>query len=200
MFEKKASTQYPINTLLASRWSGRAYDPDKFLSQEDIVTLVEAARWSPSCFGDEPWRMILCNKAVEKSDWQKAFECLMEGNQGWAKDAPLLIIISFDTQFGHNDNPNRWGSYDTGAAAMSLCVQATEMNLMTHQMGGFDPEKARSTFNIPDRFTPIAMMTVGYQLAKENLPEDMKERELSDRTRKPLGDCFFNGEWGKGIV
>ena len=74
------------------------------------------------------------------------------------------------------------------------------MNLMTHQMGGFDPQKASTTFNIPERYTPIAMMTVGYQVKKDALPEDMKERELAERQRKPLAECFFDAKWGKGIV
>ena len=198
MLEKKASTQYPINELLASRWSGRVYDSERTLSREQVIILLEAARWAPSCFGDEPWRFIICNKATDEVIWNKAIACLGEGNQAWAKDAPLLTIISANSLFAHNDKPNKWGEYDSGAAAMSLCIQATEMGLMVHQMGGFDPDKARSKFAIPDQFKPIAMMTVGYQMSLENIPEDMKERELGERNRKPLGECFFEGEWGKG--
>ncbi len=199
MLSKNASTQYPINTQLASRWSGRAYDPEKNLSSQDLITLAEAARWSPSCFGDEPWRLIFCDKATNEAAWLNAFNCLVEGNQSWAKDTPVIVIILSDSLFSQNEKPNRWGSYDTGAAAMSLCVQATEMNLMTHQMGGFNADKVKQLFNIPDRYSPMAMMTVGYQMAKENIPDDMKERELADRQRKPLGECFFDGVWGKGI-
>ncbi len=200
MFDKKASTRYPINQLLASRWSGRAYDPDKYLSGEDRIILAEAARWSPSCFGDEPWRFIFCDKSCNEKAWHKAFDCLSEGNQSWANNAPLLIIISSDTIFAHNDKPNRWGNYDTGAAAMSICIQATEMGMMSHQMGGFSTDKTRELFNIPERFTPMAMMTVGYQVNEDSISEDMKERELAERKRKPLDECFFDGEWGKGIV
>lgn len=200
MLSKNASTQYPINTQLARRWSGRAYDPEKNISSQDLVTLAEAARWSPSCFGDEPWRLIFCDKATNEAAWQNAFDCLSEGNQSWVKDAPVIIIILSDSMFSKNAKPNRWGNYDTGAAAMSLCIQATELNLMTHQMGGFDPDKVKQLFNIPERFTPMALMTVGYQMAKDNIPDDMKERELAERNRKTLGECFFDGEWGKGLV
>ena len=199
MFDKKASTRYPINQLLASRWSGRVYDPEKHLSREQLITLAEAARWSPSCFGDEPWRYLFCDRIVNQYVWQKAFECLSEGNQEWAVNAPLLIIISSDSIFERNEKPNRWGSYDTGASAMSLCIQATDMGLMAHQMGGFDSEKVRQSFKMPERFTPMAMMTIGYQVEKQNIPDEMKERELAERKRKPLGDCFFDGEWGKGL-
>ncbi len=199
MFDKKASTQLPINPYLAKRWSGRAYDPDKCITHDDKIVLAEAARWSPSCFGDEPWRLIFCDKSSNESVWQKAFDCLSEGNQGWANNAPLLIIIASDTVFARNEKPNRWGSYDTGAAAMSLTIQATEMGMMVHQMGGFNVDKVRESFAIPERFIPMAMMTVGYQVEKENVPEELKERELAERVRKPLAECFFDGEWGKGM-
>ncbi|NNE37327.1 MAG: nitroreductase family protein [Gammaproteobacteria bacterium] len=199
MFEKKASTRFPINQYLANRWSGRIYDPDKYISTEDRIILAEAARWSPSCFGDEPWRFIFCDKSNNEDAWQNAFDCLVEGNQSWARNAPLLIMISSDTLFARNENPNRWGSYDTGAAAMGLSIQATEMGIMVHQMGGFNVDKARQVFAIPERFTPMAMMTAGYQIAMESIPEDMKERELAERVRKPLEECFYDGEWGKSL-
>ncbi|MGK0298780.1 MAG: nitroreductase [Gammaproteobacteria bacterium] len=200
MIESKATTQYPISEQLAKRWSGRAYDPNKNLDRKQIVTLLEAARWAPSCFGDEPWRFIICDKTSNETAWQKALDCLAEGNRSWAINAPLLNIIIANTLFGHNDKPNKWCNYDTGAAALSLCVQATDMGLMTHQMGGFDPDKASELFSIPEQFIPIAMMTVGYQLAIDDMTDEIKERELAQRKRKPLGECFFEGEWGKGVV
>jgi len=136
---------------------------------------------------------------LNETTWQKAFEYLAEGNRGWAKDAPVLNIITANTLFGHNDKPNKWNNYDTGAAVLSLCIQATDMGLMTHQMGGFDPAKASELFSIPEQFVPIVMMTVGYQLAIDDMTDDIKERELAERKRKPLSECFFEGEWGKGI-
>jgi nitroreductase len=200
MFEKKASTQYPINELLAQRWSGRAYDPDKELSEQQIITLLEAARWAPSCFGDEPWRFVVCDRHSHEASWNSVLNCLTEKNQSWAKQAPVLILICASSVFAHNDKPNRWGAYDTGAAAMSLCVQATEMGLMVHQMGGFDADNIRVEFAIPDTFIPIAVMAVGYQLPLAKIPDDMKERELAERKRKPFGDNFFSGKWGKPLA
>ncbi|MEX2354140.1 MAG: nitroreductase family protein [Gammaproteobacteria bacterium] len=199
MFEKQARTQYPINSLLARRWSGRAYDPARELAHEQIMSLLEAARWAPSCFGDEPWRFIVCNRATAEPAWQNVLECLTEKNRAWAQNAPLLMVISANTLFRSNDKPNKWGRYDTGAAAMSICVQATDMGLMVHQMGGFDADKTRTVFAIPDQFTPVAMMAVGYQLPEDKIPEDMKEREYAERKRSPLADSFFDGEWGKPI-
>lgn len=199
MFDKKASTHFPINELLASRWSGRAYDPDKFLSKEQKIILMEAARWSPSCFGDEPWRYIVCDKATDETTWDRALQCLSEKNQSWARFAPVLVIVSANRVFEHNGKENKWGRYDTGASAMSVCVQATEMNLMVHQMGGFDAGRTSDVFSIPEQFIPVSVMAIGYQLAKDKIPEELKERELAMRNRKPLGECFFEGQWGNPI-
>lgn len=199
MFEKKAQSSVAIHPLLANRWSGRAYDSDREIEAEVLTSLFEAIRWSPSCFGDEPWRFIVCNKTTNPDAWKNAFECLMEGNQAWAKDAPVLMLGVCDTVLSKNGKSNRWGQFDTGAASMSLCVQATELGLMVHQMGGYDAELARSIFNIPDQFICLSMISLGYQLPLERMSEDQKERELSPRQRSPLQEKFFEGSWGNTI-
>jgi len=199
MIEKAADTSAPVHDLIMNRWSGVSYDPDKPVSIDDLRAMAEAARWAPSCFGDQPWRVIFCSKSADESAWQQAFDCLGEGNQPWCKHAPVLAIICADSEFSKNDKPNGWGAYDTGAAALSLCLQGVHLGLMTHQMAGFMPDKARTTFNIPARYQPMAMMTIGYQLPEERLPEAFRERELKPRVRDPLGEHFFLGAWGKGF-
>ncbi|HKK15729.1 MAG TPA: nitroreductase family protein [Gammaproteobacteria bacterium] len=200
MFDKKAKTSIPINPLIASRWSGRAFDPDKSVAAEQLLRLVEAARWAPSCFGDEPWRFIICNKSTNPQAWQSALECLSEGNRAWAFNAPLLLLSVADSVLSRNNKPNRWAQYDTGAAAFSLCIQATEDGLMVHQMGGFDIDRARQEFSVPDAFTPMAMMAVGYQLPLERIEGELRDRELSERRRNPVGNNFFNGIWGNAFT
>lgn len=198
--QKPAITQQPVHDVIASRWSGRAYDATKSVSKDQVISLLEAARWAPSCFGDEPWRYVVSNKADNLPAWQAAFDCLVPGNQGWAVNAPVLLLICADTLFRHNDKPNKWAAYDTGAATENLCLQATALGLMAHQMGGFDADKARQTFKVPERYQILAMVTVGYQAAVEGLAEDVKERELAARSRKPLGELFFDGAWDNQIV
>ncbi len=199
MFSKKIETKATIHELIASRWSGRAYDSGKIVSKEDITSLIEAARWAPSCYGDQPWRFIVFDKATNESAWEKALDCLAEGNRAWAKDAPLLFLSCADSVLSKNGNPNRWGQYDTGAATENLCLQAAALGLMVHQMGGFDSDKARESFAIPEQFTPMAMMTVGYQLAEDKIPDDVKEREYSERARNPIENNFFDGIWDKPV-
>lgn len=200
MFNKEIDTIVTIHELITARWSGRAYDSGKLVSREQIIALVEAARWAPSCFGDQPWRFIVLDKATNEVAWKKALMCLAEGNQSWAKEAPLLLLACADSVLSQNGKPNRWGQYDTGAASENLSLQATALGLMVHQMGGFDVKKIKAEFSIPEQFTPMAMMTVGYQLAEEVIPDDMREREYNARARNTLDENFYEGYWGKPII
>lgn len=197
---KPAITQVAIDTTIASRWSGRAYDAVKPVLQEQVIALLEAARWAPSCFGDEPWRFIVWNKASNPQGWQQAFDCLVPGNQAWVVNAPLLVLVCADTLFGHNQQPNRFAQYDTGAAAENLCLQAASMGMMAHQMGGFDANLAREKFNIPAQYTVMAMISVGYPADIATLSGDALARETAPRSRKPLSELFFDAAWGEGIL
>ena len=196
---KPAVTQVAIDSTIADRWSGRAYDAAKPVSHTQLVALLEAARWAPSCFGDEPWRFVVWNKAANPQAWQQAYDCLVPGNQAWAIDAPVLVLACADTLFGHNQKPNRFAQYDTGAAAENLCLQAASMGLMAHQMGGFDADLAREKFNIPAQFTLMAMISVGYPADISTLSGDALTRETAERKRKPLSDLFFDASWGQGV-
>ena len=134
----------------------------KPVTQSQIISFLEAARWAPSCYGDQPWRFVVWDKNTNATTWKKAFDCLATSNQTCVKDAPVLVLVCADRLFGHNQQPNRWAQYDTGAAAENLCLQATALGLMAHQMGGFNVDAARENFNVPPQFTLMAMISVGY--------------------------------------
>jgi len=199
MHHKPATTRVKIHDLIQTRWSPRAIDPDKDVSHEDLIALLEAARWAPSCFNDQPWRYIVWVKSKDEASWQQALSCLAEKNQQWAKNAPVLMLAVAMENFNHNGKPNRWAMYDTGGAGVSLCFQATALGLVVHQMGGFDAEKARELFKLPADCTPMPMMAVGYQADIDILDDDFKAAELAERTRAPLNQRFYFGQWGVGV-
>lgn len=196
---KPAITQVTINETIANRWSGRAYDASLQVSHVQIIALLEAARWAPSCFGDQPWRFIIWNKNTDAKAWQQAFDCLATSNQTWVKDAPVLMLVCADTLFNHNQQPNRWAQYDTGAAAENVCLQASSMGLMAHQLGGFNADSARAAFAIPAQFVPMAMLSIGHAADVASLEGDVLKRETAARSRRPLNELFFAGGWGKAI-
>lgn len=200
MLEKPAATSVAIADVIARRWSPVALDPHRPVSHDQLLALLEAARWAPSCFGDEPWRYLVWDRFTDAAGWQQAFECLAEGNQIWVKNAPVLLLSVAMANFGHNNKPNRWAQHDTGAASENLCLQATALGLAAHQMGGFDPEQAKAAFNIPADHTCMAMIAVGYPGAADTLSEALQVREQAPRQRKPLAQIAFAGVWGQGIA
>lgn len=196
---KRARTARPIHDLLARRWSPRAIDPDRPVARDHVVALLEAARWAPSCFGDEPWRYLVWDRSRDTEAWEKAFGCLTERNQAWVRRTPLLFAAVADSLMRRNEKPNRWGQYDTGAASENLCLQATALGLVAHQMGGFDARRLATTFAIPERFTPMAMIAVGHPGDPKDLPEDRQESELAERSRQPFDETCFEGAWGRPV-
>jgi len=200
MIEKPAITEQAIDKVLAERWSGRFYDSTQAVSEEQIIQLCEAARWAPSCYGEQPWRFIIFNRHQNENAWTQALNCLSPGNQEWAQNAPLLIIATSNTEFSHNNTPNRWAAYDTGAASISLCLQASAMGLMSHQMGGFDSNQTRQSFNLPDNVECWAIIAIGYPAPLDTLDETQLERELKIRERRPLSDNFFIDSWDKPLT
>jgi nitroreductase len=201
VLKKDAITSVPIHDLLARRWSPRAFDPKRPVSREQLKVLLEAGRWAPSCNGDEPWRYLIWDKGRDPQGWQKAFECLSENNKKWVKNVPLLMLSCAGSVFGATGKPNRWTQHDTGAASVSMALQAVALGLIVHQMGGWDVDKARAAFDIPADYTPMAMIAVGYQAEPDTIDDpEVKKKELTPRARKPLTERFFEGGWGKGIA
>jgi len=199
MEDRKAKTDVPIHELLAKRWSPRAYDVERPVSREQLAALLEAARWAPSCNGDEPWRYLIFDRRRDPEGWQKAFECLSESNKKWVKNVPVLMLSCAGSVFGHSGKPNRYGQHDTGAASVCLALQGAAMGLAVHQMGGYDQQKARAAFAIPEGYTPMAMIAVGYQTTPDVLDDETKAKELKPRSRTPRETHFFEGGWEKGV-
>ena len=192
--KKKAATEVPINEIIAQRWSPRAFDSNYVMTEDSVKSLFEAARWAPSCYGDQPWQFVLFKKE-DATAWTSALNCLSINNQNWAMDASILIVVCANKNFNHNNELNRWAHYDTGAASENICLQATSIGLSAHQMGGFDQDKIRNLSNIPIEFDILACMVVGKSLDESKLSKIQKEKEGQMRSRKILKDIYFINEW-----
>ncbi|XSG84133.1 MAG: nitroreductase family protein [Methylohalobius sp. ZOD2] len=199
MGRERQHVQAPIHPLMANRWSTRAFDV-RAVETEKLAACLEAARWAPSCYNDQPWRLLVADRYHNHEAWQDLFDCLASGNQAWAQRAPVLLLACASGRFGHNGQPNRWGQYDAGQAMMALCLQATALGLVTHQMGGFDPEAARGKFEIPEDFSLMSVTALGYPGDPSVLEdEELRGRELSPRQRKPLEEVAWAGCFGQSF-
>lgn len=178
---------------ILKRWSPRAF-LDKPVSAADLKKIFEAAHWAASSYNEQPWRFLVGRKG--DATYQKIFDSLVDFNQAWAKSAPVLILSAGKKTFAHNGSPNHHALHDTGAATAYLALQASALGLHAHSMGGFDHEKARAAFGIPDDYAIGAVTALGYFGDIDSLPEHLKKQETSPRSRKPLGEVVF-AEWEK---
>ena len=193
--EKPADTQFPIHDLLSRRWSPRAF-AERPVEPEKIQRMLEAARWASSCFNEQPWVFIIAT-AAQPAEHSKLLSCLVEGNQVWAKRAPLLIITVAKQHFDHNGQPNRHAVHDVGLAVGNLVVQATAMDLFVHQMAGILPKVIREGFSLPSGYEPVTGLAIGYPGDLNVLPEEIRERERAPRSRKALQEFVFAETWGQ---
>ena len=192
--KKLADTEVDIAPLIAERWSPRVFDPDFMMDDNSVKSILEAARWAPSCFGDQPWKFVIFHKKDALS-WVKALNCLSVGNQNWAMDTSLLICVCANKNFKHNNNENKWAKYDSGAAAENICLQSTHMGLAAHQMGGFDSDKIRNLANIPVEFDVMSFIAIGKPLSKDLMSKEQLEAEAAPRKRLKLNEIYYENEW-----
>lgn len=196
--EKPAQPQFPIHDLLVRRWSPRAFD-ERPVESPILWSLFEAARWAPSSSNEQPWRFIVATKRDHELEWKRLFDCLAEGNRIWVIRAPVLMLSIASLSFEDDGQPNRHAFHDTGLAVENLVLQAAAQGLVAHQMAGFDVEKARADLRIPAGYEPVAMIAVGYPGDPALLPERLREREIRPRSRRPIHEWTFFGQWGTPI-
>lgn len=195
MSETNRTPEYKVHDHIINRWSPRAMSGEE-IEKEELMSLFEAAKWAPSSFNGQPWRFLYATRNSEH--WDKFFNLLMEGNQAWAKNAAVLVVMISRKTFEHNDKPNVVHSFDTGSAWENLAIQAEMNNVAVHGMAGFDYEKAKTELNIPDHYKVEAMCAIGKHGKKEDLPEKMQKMETpSDRKKivEIVNEGSFNQDW-----
>jgi nitroreductase len=192
---KLGKPDHPVHELIPRRWSPYGF-ADRPVSTADLQSLFEAARWAASSYNEQPWRYIVATKA-DPAEFARLLSCLVEQNQAWAKNAPVLALGCTSLVFARNGQPNGAAVHDLGLAAGNLTLEATARGLFVHQMIGILPDKAREVYRIPAAVQPLTGLAIGYAADPATLPDPLRERDLAPRTRKPLSEFVFGGEWGK---
>lgn len=167
------------------------------MDRDTVLTLLEAARLAPSSFNEQPWRFLIFDGS-DGAALERARSCLAAGN-AWAKRAPLLLLSVAADRWRKDGSANRHAQHDVGLASENLALQATSLGLTVHFMAGFDADRARELFSIPEGFTPMAMIAVGYPGSVEDLPEAHRERELAPRQRRAVSEIAFAGRWNEPV-
>ena len=192
---KLAKPDHPVLPVIAERWSPYAFD-SRQVEREKLLSCLEAARWAPSSYNEQPWTFILAERADSQA-FAQMVECLVEGNRAWAKNAGVLLLTIVAKLFSKNGKPNRAAEHDIGLAAGNMVLQATALGFQGHQMIGIEPAKVRSTYNIPDSHEPLTAIALGYPAAVQpNTADPLAQRDLAGRGRKPLSEIVISGAWG----
>lgn len=186
-------TKYKVNSLILNRWSPRAMSGDA-VTQDELMTLFDAARWAQSSYNNQPWRFVYALR--QTSAWTKFFDLLVPFNQDWCKNAAALIVVISKDKFAFNDKPSRTHTFDTGAALQNLALQGYSMNLVVHAMEGFDYDKAKMVFEVPEAYTIEAMVAIGKPGMKSDLSKDLQDREIPS-DRRAIQDFAFEGVFKK---
>ena len=188
LISKIANTDFPIHNLIARRWSARAFST-KTVEKSKLLSILEAARWAPSSRNEQPWRYIVfTDENPEKLNIARSV--LLEINN-YAKRAPILICALTKKYYSDNGIYNKLHFHDLGAANENMFLESFNQGLIMHEMGGFDRDKARRVFNVPDEYEIGIMVAIGYQDSHDILPERYKEKAFSPRERKSLSEIAF---------
>lgn len=184
---------HEINPIFIKRWSSRAMSGEA-LRTADLNRLFEAARWAPSAMNAQPWRFVYAT--AESADFPRFFDALMDGNKAWGGGAGALVVVISKT-IHDNGRPSVSHAFDTGAAWQNLALQASEMGLVVHCMGGIHYDRAAAAVGgLSADYRVECMLAIGYPGKVEDLPEAFRAREQPS-SRKPLSEFVFAGRFGQ---
>ena len=182
---KEANTEHDVLAVIRERFSARAFSGEP-LTEDELLTLFEAAAWAPSAMNEQPWRYRYTLRGEEAFD--RLWNCLNTGNQPWTKNAGALVVCSVMTTLERNGQPNGSRLHDLGLANAQLLIQATSMGIFGHLMGGFDHARAQQELGTdPQREEVFCLLALGRLASPDSLDEPFRTRELTARTRRPLG-------------
>ena len=191
---RRAETLVPIHPDIAARWSPRGFEPDAGLTPEDLVAVIEAARWAATWGHRQPVRFLV---GLRGDETNTAISELLKRGNGYAKAAGALVLVCADE--GEDERTARYAAVDTGAAIAQMTVEAVSRGLIAHPMAGFNADGAREVFGIPDGVRPIAVVAVGSLGDYDNAPPEIVERDAKGRHRLPLDEVAFAGSWGRPL-
>jgi len=173
--------------LLRTRSAYRAIDP-RPVEKDKLQAMLEAAQLSASCMNLQPWRFLVLDDA---DALEKGRRALAEGNY-WAKTAPVLLIGLSRADLDCRIPDGRdYFLFDLGMATQNLMLQATEFGLVARPMAGFKPAVIRAAFGIPESYTILVAIAVGYEGDLSTLKEKHQKVSVAPRTRNPLEENFF---------
>jgi nitroreductase len=192
---KSVKSDHPVLPVITDRWSPYVFEP-RPIEREKLLSCLEAARWAPSSYNEQPWTFILAER-TNAAEFDRMLQCLVEGNRAWAKNAGALLLTIVAKLFVKNGKQNRAAEHDIGLAAANMVLQAAALGLQGHQMIGIEPDKVRATYKVPDTHEPLTAIALGYPTTPADANDPLAQRDAARRLRKPLSEIVIESAWGQ---
>ena len=177
---QQVASSTSFDEVLTSRRSVRNYDASKKISEAEVRELITATQEAPSWANQQPTKYYVAISEEKLA----AVQDMVGGNKDRIKDAPVLIVSTFEcgkSGFFQGNQTNEvgdgWGAYDNGLSNCYLILKARAMGFDTLIMGMREADKLRELFAIPESETIMAVISLGYRAEEPNRPE-----------RKPLDE------------
>jgi nitroreductase len=193
-----ASAEQSLHPLLRHRWSPRAMSGEP-VPRESLLSVLEAARWAPSSFNEQPWRFF-CAPREDAALFAAFFECMTPPNRLWVDRAGVLILGAVKERRDRDGEPNRYAEHDLGAGWACAAMQAVSWGLQLHVLGGFDRDAITAVCGLAEGFRAVSMGALGVPAEPDHLPEKLRMRELAPRSRHPLAEIAYLGRWDRPLV
>jgi nitroreductase len=179
--------------LITERFSPRAFS-EKEISEQEIKALFKAASLAASSYNEQPWRFVYALKSNQQ-DFNNILDCVLEFNKPWAKNAAALVVCVAKNNLTLNDKTNEHAWHDLGLAVGNLSIQALSMDIYLRQIGGFMANKTKEILAIPEGYSPVSVIALGFLGDLNNLTPELQEKEKAAKQLKPLEEIVFNGRW-----
>jgi nitroreductase len=185
--DRHAQTTVPIHPPIAARWSPRAFDPDVTVTSEQLIALLEAARWAATWGHRQPVRYVV---GLRTDEAFTTIAGLLRRGNSYAHAASALILVCADQ--GEDERTALYSAVDAGAAIANLSIEAVAQGLIAHPMAGFDVDSARKAFELRDGVRPLAVVAVGALADYAQVAPEVAERDSRPRERLPLDQVVLN--------
>lgn len=190
MTSRTAETSAPILPVLADRWSPRSMDANHEISDQDLLSLVEAGRWAPSAMNVQPWRFSVAKRGSEL--FGKIVSHLGGFNSAWSPRCSAYVVVSAFTN-GDKDQSGSTSQFDAGLATAQILIQAEGLGLKAHVMGGIDHLALHAELGYPENLGLLVVVAIGKGAPAELLEGGAYDREVAARTRLPLNEIVLHG-------
>jgi nitroreductase len=180
----------PLLPEILDRWSPRAFNPERELTESEKFGILEAARWAPSSGNNQPWKLAWIDRTDQRFD-EFVEKALMPGNAVWAKNVSALAVVI--AQIEKNGNVLDRSRYSTGMAASQLVLQVQYLGLFSHQMSGIHADEIKDFLGLNENHEVQAVIAIGEMADADTLPEELAQREKADRERKDMEEIVIYG-------